>query len=130
MALEGMQPLKISAIAGASLAAKQYYFVKLSADNTVIVCAAATDIPIGVLQNTPASGDAAEICVIGETKVSGDADLDAGALIGTSADGQAAAYVAGTDTTKYVVGQVKEGNTAAAGLITAIVNCASPARAA
>jgi len=127
---EGMQPLKTSAVAGADLSAKQYYFVKLSADNTVVVCTAATDLPFGVLQNTPASGDAAEICVVGETKVSGDADLDFGQLIGTSGDGQADRKIPGTDTTEYIVGQVKRGNGAAGGLVTAVVNCASPSRAA
>lgn len=130
MATEGAQPLKTSAIAGADLSAKQYHFVKLSADNTVIVCAAATDLPCGVLQNTPVSGDAAEVTVIGETKLSGDADLDAGQLIGTSADGQADRKIPGTDPTEYIAGQVKVGNTVAGGLITAFVNCASPARAA
>jgi hypothetical protein len=130
MAVEGVQPLKTTAKAGADLSAKQYYFVKLNADNQVIVCAAATDIPAGVLQNNPANGDAAEICVVGETKISGDADLDAGHLIGTSADGQADRKIAGTDTTEYIVGQVKEGNGAAGGLVTAFVNCASPSRAA
>lgn len=130
MATEGAQPLKTTCIAGADLSAKQFYFVKLSADATVVVCAAATDVPCGVLQNTPASGEEAEITVIGETKISGDADLDAGHLIGTSSDGQADRKVPGTDTTEYIVGQVKRGNTAAGGIVTAFVNCASPVRAA
>lgn len=130
MATEGAQPLKTSAIAGADLSAKQHRFVKLSADNTVVVCAAATDVPCGVLQNNPIAGDAAEICVIGETKLEGDADLDAGMLIGTSNDGQADRKIPGTDTTEYIVGMVKEGNTAAGGKVTAFVNCASPSRAA
>lgn len=130
MAVEGSQPLKTSAVAGADLSAAQYKFVKLNADNQVILCAAATDIPVGVLQNTPASGDAAEICVIGETKVDSDAALTAGWLIGTSADGQADRKIPGTDTTEYVAGQVKIGSGAAGGKATAFVNCASPSRAA
>lgn len=129
MATEGAQPLKSSFIAGGDLSAKQYCFVKLSADKTVVVCAGATDVPVGVLQNNPVSGQTAEVCVIGETKVSGDADLDYGMLIGTSADGQADRKIPGTDTTEYVVGVVKTGNTAAGGVVTAFVNCASPARA-
>lgn len=127
--VEGQQ-LKTSAAAGADLSAKQFYFVKWSADGTVVACAAATDVPAGVLQNTPLSGDAAEICVVGETKISGDADLDFGQLIGTSADGQADRKIPGTDTTEYIVGVVKRGNGAANGLITALINCASPGRAA
>lgn len=130
MATEGAQPLKSSFIAGADLSAKQYYFVKMSADDTVIVCAGATDKPVGVLQNNPIAGQTAEVTVIGETKISGDADLNAGDSIGTSGDGQAAAYVSGTGTTNYIVGQVKLGNTAAGGLVTAFVNCAAPARGA
>lgn len=103
--------------AGEALTSAQYKFVKLSADNTVIACAAVTDIPIGVLQNAPASGGAANVCIFGVTKVQGDADLTAGGRVGTSADGQAATYTV-SDTTKHLVGHVLFGNSAAAGLAT------------
>lgn len=116
--------------ASADLSAKKFYFVKVSGALTVTVCAAATDIPCGVLQNNPTSGQAASVMAIGQSKVSSDAALTAGALIGTSADGQADAKVAGTDTTEYVVGQVLETSGAAGGLVSAIINCASPHRAA
>jgi len=125
MAFEGPQPLKITGlIAGADLTAvgNQYKFVKLTAARTIGLCAAATDKPIGVLQNRPYTGDPAEVVAIGQTKVQGDADLAYGDSIGTSADGQAAAYTA-SDTTKYIVGTVIEDNAAAGGLITAVVNC-------
>lgn len=123
MAWEQAQPIKLPAFkAGADLSAKQYYFVKISAANTVVVCAATTDKPVGVLQNKPTSGQTAEICSLGITKVSGDADLSVGDSIGTSADGQAAAYTV-TDTTKYIVGMVLADNAAAGGLATAMVNC-------
>jgi hypothetical protein len=113
------------------LSAKQFYFVKVNSSGQAEVCSANTDIPVGVLQNAPsAAGQAAEVMVVGISKVSGDADLTKGNQIGTSADGQAAAYVAGTDTTKYIVGQVIEDNGAAAGLVTALINCANPHRAA
>lgn len=126
MAWEGPQPIKLPAFkAGADLSAKQYYFVKISAANTVIVCAATTDRPIGVLQNKPTSGQTAEVCCIGVTKVSGDADLAVNDAIGTSVDGQAAAYTV-TDTTKYIVGVVLADNAAAGGLATAVINCANP----
>ena len=45
--------------AAADLSGKQYHFVKLASESTVNVCAAVTDVPIGVLQNTPASGESA-----------------------------------------------------------------------
>ena len=47
--------------ASADLSAKQFYIVKMSGDNTVTVCAAVTDVPIGVLQNKPASGEQAVV---------------------------------------------------------------------
>jgi len=125
-----LQGFKATFIAGASLTSSQYYFVKLSAADTVVVCNGATDVPIGVLQNNPASGGAAEVMITGISKVSGDADLTVGNLIGTSGDGQAAAYTPGSDTTKYIVGQVIEDNTTAGGLITAAINCLNPHRAA
>ena len=116
--------------AGADLSAKQFRFVKLDSSGDVVVCAGVTDIPIGVLQNKPTSGQAVEVMAIGISKIEGDADLAIGDMIGTSADGQAAAYVAGPDPTKYVVGRVLTENSAAAGLISALVNCMNPHRGA
>jgi hypothetical protein len=130
MAYEGPQIKATGLVAGADLSAKQYHFVKISASNTVVVCSGATDKPIGVLQNTPTSGQAAEVCVVGQTKVSSDAALSAGALIGTSADGQADAKTPGTDTTEYVCGQVIAASGAAAGIATAFINCANIGRGA
>lgn len=124
MAFEGPQIRIPGLTASADLSAKQYYLVKMSGELTVTVCAGVTDKPIGVLQNNPESGEAATVCAIGVTKVSGDADLGYGDSIGTSADGQAAAYTV-SDTTKYIVGQVLEGNSAAGGLVTAFVSCPS-----
>jgi hypothetical protein len=130
MAYEAVQPLKISLSAGADLSTKQYYFVKLDSNGDAVVCAAATDVPVGVLQNKPTSGQAAEIVVIGVSKVNSDAALTIGNLIGTSGDGQADAKTAGTDTTEYVVGRMLTATGAAAQIGTALINCASPTRAA
>jgi len=131
MAWEGPCCLKLTGLtASADLSAKQYYFVKMSGEKTVTFCAAVTDVPVGVLQNKPESGEEAEIVCIGVTKVSGDEDLDYGNIIGTSADGQAQVVTVGTETTVYIAGQVLNGNGAAGGIATAVVNCAAPARAA
>lgn len=125
MAYEGPQ-IKIPGLtASADLSAKQHYLVKMSGAKTVTVCAATTDKPIGVLQNAPTSGQEAEVCVFGVTKVNSDANLAAGDSIGCAADGQAAAYTV-TDTTKYIVGTIIEDNAAAGGLSTAVINCANP----
>lgn len=123
--------LVISLKANADLSAKQFYFVELDASGDVGVCNGATDKPVGVLLNKPdASGKTAEVGVLGIFKVSSDAALSIGDLIGTSADGQADAKTPGTDTTEYVVGRVLEATTAASGLATAMINCLNPHRAA
>ena len=132
---QGSMPVKLSGcIAGTGLtaAAVQYKFVKISADNAVVLCAAATDIPIGVIQSpVNATGDPVDVTVVGETLIQADASLTAGNLIGTSADGQADAKTVATDSTEYVVGAVVKvnGATTAAQLITAVINCANPHRA-
>ena len=117
--------------AAADLSTKQFYFVKLVGNRQVNVCSAATDKPVGVLQNKPdASGKAAEVLTFGRTKVVADAALTAGDLIGTSADGQADPKVPGTDTTEYVVGVVTRGVSAAGEIAEALINCHNPVRAA
>ncbi len=102
--------------ASADLSAKQYYIVKMSGDNTVTVCAAVTDVPIGVLQNKPASGEQAVVRVFGT--------LAAGNIIGTSADGQAQPVTQGSETTVYNIGQAVTGG-AAGSLQTALITIAN-----
>lgn len=126
MAYEQSQPLKLSIPAGADLSTHQYKFVKLSGD-TVILCAALTDNPIGVLQNKPTSGLPAEIVCIGVTKVVADAALATiGTQIGTSANGRADAKILGTDVTEFVAGRTLSVAGAANELLTALVNCSIP----
>ena len=116
--------------AAADLSTKQYYFVKLTAARTVNVCAAATDIPIGVLQNKPAAANrGAVVRVAGSTKLVADAAITYGWLLGTSADGQADRKIPGTDTTEYFVGQALEDAGAAGDIFEAVVDCASPSKA-
>ena len=128
MPFSGQMPLKLSgakAGAGLTVATAAYKFVKISADNTVVLCAATTDIPIGVLQAAvTATGDPVEVVVIGMTYVQADASIAAGAPIATSADGQSQTAVA----TQFVVGVAVNvaGATTAGNLLTAVVDCASP----
>jgi len=128
MPFEGAQPFKlVGAIAGAGLtvATAQYKFVKFSADNTVVLCSATTDIPCGVLQQpVVATGDPVEVVVTGETFLQAGASIAAGAPIATTAAGQAQTAVA----TQYPVGVAANvaGATSAGNLITALINCASP----
>lgn len=130
MAYEASQPLKISLEAAADLSSKQYYFVKTDANGKAAVCAAATDLPCGILQNKPTSGQVAEIVVVGVSKVSSDAALNEAELIGPAGDGQADKKIPGTDTTEYVGGQMLTATGGAGVIGTALINCAAPVRAA
>lgn len=119
----------LSIEAGADLSTKQYTFVKLSG-TTVISAAAATDLPIGVLVNDPASGETAAVAVSGVVKLKASAAITAGALVGTTSTGLGVALTAGTDTTKYILGRAITAAGAANDIITVAVNCANIARAA
>ena len=91
--------------AAADLSSSQYYFVKLASATTVNVCTAITDLPIGILQNAPTSGQSAVVAIFGISKASADGTITAGRWMGTSADSQAAGITPGSDTTQYVMGQ-------------------------
>jgi hypothetical protein len=123
--------LRITLQAAADLSGSQYCFVKVDSNGKAALCTAVTDKPIGVLQNQPISGKEAAVVVEGGTKIKvGTGGVTVGDRIGTAATtGQAVPYVAGTDTTKYLVGTVLQ--TGAAGdLVPAVVSCASAARGA
>jgi hypothetical protein len=68
--------VKVTLVAGADLSALQYTFVKLNSSGEAIAVAAATDVPIGVLQNAPTSGQEAEVLVVGGTKLVASAISD------------------------------------------------------
>lgn len=110
-----------------------YKLVKLDSNGRVVVCTGVTDKPIGILQesaNSSAIGSSVIVMMAGISKVQGDADLSIGDFFGTSADGQAAAYVPGTDTTKYILGRVLGDNSAAGGYATVAFSCLNIARGA
>jgi len=113
--------------AAADLSGKQYHFVVLASATTVNVATAITNAPIGILQNTPTSGQAAEVRILGVSKVVADGTLAAGNFIGTSADGQADAISPGTDTTVYMMGQCVQA--ASAGETTTMILNVTNARA-
>lgn len=131
MATEASQPLKISLPASAALATAvvnfdagtgvdpQYTFVTRDSAGRVIVCASATAVPIGVLQNKPIhQDDACEIVVVGVTKVQvtsagtpfttfndGVAPYTDGTAQKATATGFGAAYVQGS---KSMVGKIAQ----------------------
>lgn len=57
-----------SFLAGADLSAKQYTFVKLSNDSTVVT-AGAGEGALGILQNNPESGDVANVMILGISRL-------------------------------------------------------------
>jgi hypothetical protein len=95
--------LDISLLTVTDLSALQYYFVTLSADNTVEACDAAADNVIGVLQNKPKGATGvpavARVRVLGLTRVMADtsAGVAYGDLVGTNDAGEAVAKVADKD---------------------------------
>jgi hypothetical protein len=121
--------VKVSLVAGGDLSSLQYRFVKLNSSGQVVTIAAATDRPIGVLQNAPASGGVAEVLVSGGTKLVLGGTVTEGGIVSPSSTGTAVAIVAGTDTTKYICGTaLTEG--ASGEIITAVVALQSAGRAA
>ncbi len=77
-----------------SAASMQYCFVELNAAGGVNLVDALTDEPVGVLQNTPARGQTAEVCIHGLTKLRvGATDLTGTPKVCSDATGRALALV-------------------------------------
>lgn len=120
---------QLSFEAGGDLHLKQYHFVKL-ASGKVVICNAATDDPIGILQNTPTSGQMATVMVMGVSKVSCHESCAVDLFVGTADSGQSAPYVHGVDVTKYIVGQMLIGATDVDHIGSVAFNCLGVGRAA
>jgi hypothetical protein len=121
--------VKATLVAGADLSAKQYTFVKLNSSGQAVAVAAATDLPIGILQNAPLSGQEAEILISGGSKLVLGGTVAAAGVIGTSATGTGVAIAHGTDTTKFALGQALTGG-ATGEVVTVAVSCSNAGHAA
>ncbi len=110
--------LMITVAAGEDLSSDQYKFVTLSS-GAAVKPTQITDVCIGVLQNAPASGEMAEIMMLGISKVNSNEALAVGDIIGTETDAQAQVAIA----TNKVYGVVLKASTAAGGYATAAINC-------
>lgn len=131
MAYEKWNFTDTSRKAGADLSAKQYYYVKVNSTDGVVICAAATDVPHGILQNAPLSGETAEVMLFGISKVVSGGTIAVGALVGTDGNGKADSKTVSTDATEYVVGRyIGTAAAAASDIITVTVNTLNPHRAA
>lgn len=129
MAYELAHSLKITLVAGADLSALQYQAVKLNGSGLAVGIAANTDMPVGVLQNAPKAGQEAEIVVQGVSKIKASGAVAAGAVAGITATGTSASLTVGTDTTRYVLGQVLTAAAVANEIHTVLVDTAQPGRA-
>lgn len=126
MATQNDNGFKLSRVAPSTLATKQFYFVKLGSTGFVI-CDANTDKPTGALQNNPAAAGVAEVTLVGLTKLVAGGTIAVGDKIGTDSAGKGVAYVHGTDTTKYCVGEAV--SAASAGeIFTAFIDCPAAGR--
>ncbi len=83
--------------ASADLSAKQFLFMLVSGVDTCTVTSAATDTVLGVLQNKPASGEAADVRCYGIAKVVAGGTVTAGDRVGTDNAGKAVTKTADAD---------------------------------
>jgi hypothetical protein len=107
----------VTMVAGADLSSSQYLVVKLSG-NQVVLATGLTDRPFGILQNAPGSAGAAEVCILGKSKLVCGGSVASNALVGSDSAGKGTAITvnaAGT-TYNYAVGIVLTQATAASGI--------------
>jgi len=111
----------VGLVATGDLRTKQYYVVKYgSTAGTVKVATAVTDGLVGILQNEPNDGEAAQVAGLGYCKALGEASVSAGSYLTVSSTGRVKATTTDLD---YTIGQAVEA-TAAAGDVIQI--CAVP----
>lgn len=77
--------------AGEAMTDKQHYIVQLDATGKIEVGEAATDLLVGVLQNTPAAGEQAVYAFSGVAKVKAGGAVGIGAWVTTDNAGKAVA---------------------------------------
>lgn len=125
--MAGEMPGKLASyVSESDLTSKQYYFVKKgTAANSIVVCTAAGEQSIGIVQNNPNVGEAASVmwdglskCVAGTTIADGDlitpdsagkAGVAVKGKVNTSDGGSAADPLLGS----YVAGSAEGGAAAA-----------------
>lgn len=123
---------KSSFLAAASMASGIYKAVMIdaSAADTVKLCTAITDHPIGICQNNPASGGVVEVMHAGISKYVAQGAVTRGDMLGLgTTDGSLVTITLGTETTVQVIGQALD--TVADGNIgTCLFSCMGQGRAA
>lgn len=109
-------------VAGQDLSAQQFRFVKLNSSGLVVPIAAATDQPIGILQDKPAAaGRSAEIMMDGISKLVAGEAMTPAASVGPTANGRGDA-----SSPSVPVGIVVEGTAAADEVGSVAFSCLKP----
>ena len=108
MAIEQSKTI-ITLEAAADLSAKQYFFVAVDTNGKAALTGDDGN-PIGVLQNKPAAGEAASICVYGVTKLRIGTESGLGAGYNVGCDANSAGKV--SDSGSYRLGVSLEDPTA------------------
>lgn len=109
-------------VATASLAALQFGAVKVDASGQIIACSVAGEKVLGIVQNKPAAGEAAEVLTLGESKVRAGAAFAAGALLMTNAAGK---LITGATAGSTLIGWAFEAAAAADEIVSAYINPAT-----
>ncbi len=81
MAFQSSPVLDFSFKAAEDLSNYQYHFVKVNTSGQVRLLDAGDELPDGVLQNAPESGEEATVRILGISKVVANAALDEGTFI-------------------------------------------------
>lgn len=112
--------LDFTLVTAADFSASQFFFCDVDGSGAgnvagkAIIPAAAGNPALGVVQNKPSSGQAAQIRVEGVTKVVAGAAFASGALVMTDINGRAVAVTAGL----YAIGKALSAATALGDLVT------------
>lgn len=81
MAFQSSPVLDFSFMAAEDLSSYQYHFVKIDTSGKARLLNAGDELPDGVLQNAPESGEEATVRILGISKVVANASLDEGTFI-------------------------------------------------
>lgn len=96
-------------LAGASFASKQYYAVKLaSTAGEVVVCNGTAKLAIGLIQNDPADGEAANVAVAGVARGKAGGSITVGQMVNALSTGTLQGTSGGTSGTQYILGFAME----------------------
>lgn len=109
---QSVRSFERSHVAGEDLSSKQFYIVQLDASGQIEVGEGATDLLVGVLQNTPESGQQATYRFAGTTKVIAGGTIPVGAWVTSDTAGKAVATTTDGD---VVIGRFIGSAAAAAG---------------